>query len=157
VKDEGLMSKRAALRNILLPVDGSAPSRRGMEEGIRLARQLGATITAVHVITPFEAYAYMKGLQPDATRAGFEKAASRSAARILGKVERACRAARVACRCCTAWDTLAADAIARVARLHRCDLVVMASHGRQGMQRVLMGSVTRAVLARSRIPVVVCP
>jgi nucleotide-binding universal stress UspA family protein len=33
----------------------------------------------------------------------------------------------------------------------------MASHGRQGMQRVLMGSVTRAVFARSRIPVVVCP
>jgi len=143
-------------RNILVPVDGSAPSRLGIREAVRLARQLKARVTALHVITPFEAYIYTEGLPGVRTRADFETRAKRAAAGILAKVQQACRAARVPCEICTAWDPIAANAIARIARLRRCDVIVMASHGRHGMEGVLMGSVTRAVLAKTRIPVVVC-
>ena len=151
-----MATKKRTYRNILLPVDGSAPSRRGVREALRLAGQLKARVTAVHVVTPFEAYVYAEGLPAVMTVAEFEKRARRRAAAILDRVERACRASRIPCRTCTVWDTRAADALVRTARLQRCDLIVMGSHGRHGMDRVLMGSVTRAVVAGSPIPVVVC-
>jgi nucleotide-binding universal stress UspA family protein len=46
--------------------------------------------------------------------------------------------------------------ILKVARRHHCDLIVMASHGRRGISRLLMGSVTSMVLAHSELPVIVC-
>jgi nucleotide-binding universal stress UspA family protein len=49
---------RVALRNILVPVDGSPPSRRAVVQAAALARRLGARITLFHAITPFEAYVY---------------------------------------------------------------------------------------------------
>lgn len=148
--------RRQPYRNILVPVDGSAPAGRAIREAIQLARQLKARITAVHVITPFEAVVYARKLPRSLSREDFEQRAKKTAAAMLSRAQQACRAGRVPSHACTLWDTLAADAIVRAARLKRCDLIVMATHGRHGMERVLMGSVTRAVLAQSRIPVVVC-
>ena len=48
-----------------------------------------------------------------------------------------------------------AESIISAARKHKCDLVVMASHGRKGLQRVLLGSETQHVLTHSSIPVLV--
>lgn len=152
-----MKSSRPVFRNILVPVDGSAPSRRGVQAAVRLARQLEARVTAVHIITPFEAYAYSGDRRKAMTPAAFEANAGKAAARVLDRARRACAAQRVPCSVRTAWDTGAAEAIVRLAKLHRCDLIVMATHGRSTMRRMLMGSVARAVLARSKVPVVVCP
>jgi nucleotide-binding universal stress UspA family protein len=55
------------------------------------------------------------------------------------------------------WNAAIADAILRTARTERCELIVMASHGRTGLQRILLGSITQKVLAGSRVPVLVLP
>ena len=149
------MSRRkTAYRNILLPVDGSAPSRRATRQAVLLARRLKATIIAVHVITPFEAYAYGEALPVVITLPDFEKHARKSAERILAAASKA--AGRVPCHCHTVWGMSAADAVVQAARQHRCDLIVMATHGRRGLERLLLGSVTQTVLAKSPVPVVVC-
>ena len=147
------MSK--SYRNILVPLDASAPSWRAAREAISLARQLKARITGLHVVGLYPARS-RGGRRPPDFLAAFEKRARRKAERIFSRLESASRAARIRCRCHTVWDPLAADAIARFAKARRCDLIVMGSHGDDGMRRVLMGSIARAVIARSRVPVVVC-
>lgn len=151
------MARRTSgYRNILVPVDGSAPSRRAIRHATTLARKLKARITGLHVITPFEAHAYGEVLPPMITLADFEKHAKQTAERILSQLKKAAAASGVPCQCHTAWETSAADAIVKATGHHRCDLIVMASHGRRGLERLLLGSVTRTVLARSCIPVMIC-
>jgi nucleotide-binding universal stress UspA family protein len=151
-----MAKRKAAPLNILVPVDGSAPSRRALREAVAIARPARARITALHVVTPFEALTYREALPAVITLPDFERHAMRAADRILSAVQRAARAAGVACACHTAWQASAADAIVTFARRHGCNLIVMGSHGRRGLQRMLLGSVTHTVLANSRVPVMVC-
>ena len=144
-----------ACRKILVPVDGSAPSWHAARQAISLARQLKARVTGLHVVGLYKVKP-RRGRRPPDFLAKFEAQAKKKAGKIFSRLEAACRAARVRCDCHTVWDPLAADAIARFARTRRCDLIVMGSHGENDMRRVLMGSIARAVIARSRVPVVVC-
>jgi len=132
---------KAPWRNILVPVDGSAPSKRAAAQAASLARRLGAGLTLLHVITPFEAHVYGEVLPQVVTHADFERHAQRTSARILAGARRT--AAGVACLCRTAWNVSASDAIAEAARRHHCDLVVMGSHGRRGLERLLLGASPR--------------
>ena len=151
------MRKRAAMhRDILVPTDGSPASRRAIREATALARKLGARVVGLHVITPFEGYAYRTALPAVITVPDFEKHARSAAGKILAAVRKAAAERGVGCLCHTIWDTSAAGAILTAARVHRCGYIVMATHGRRGLQRVLLGSVTQKVLAGSRIPVLVC-
>ena len=145
---------KASWRNILVPVDGSPPSRRAVVQAAALARKLKTGITALHVITPFEAHIYGEVLPPVVTYADLEKHATQTSEKILSEARKA--AAGAACLCRTAWDVSAAEAIVKAARLNRCDLIVMGSHGRRGLERMLLGSVTQKVLAESRVPVMIC-
>lgn len=147
------MSK--AYRTILLPVDGSAPSRHAAAEAIDLARRLEARIVAVHIAPLYESRSQEKRRR-SYFLAAFEKKVEGKARRIFSRLQQRCRRARIDCSCHLVWDPLAADAIARFAKRKRCNLIVMGSHGDDGMRRVLMGSIARAVIARSRVPVVVC-
>lgn len=146
--------RKAPPRSILVPVDGSPPSRRAMAQAARLARKLKTGIVALHVVTPFEAHVYGEALPPVITHDAFEKHAKRAAARLLAAAGKA--AAGVTCRCRTAWDVSAADAIVKAARHERCALIIMGSHGRRGLARLLLGSVAQNVLAESRVPVMIC-
>jgi nucleotide-binding universal stress UspA family protein len=145
---------RVALRNILVPVDGSLPSRRAVVQAAALARRLGARITLFHAITPFEAYVYGEVLPPVIRYADFEKHATQASGKILSGARKT--AAGTDCLCRSAWNVSAADAIVKAARTHRCDLIVMGSHGRRGLERMLLGSVAQKVLAGSRVPVMIC-
>ena len=87
----------------------------------------------------------------------FEKRATRISERILAAVSSTAAAAKVPCRCLTVWNASIADEILRAVRTERCELIVMASHGRTGLQRILLGSITQKVLAASRVPVMVLP
>ena len=149
-----MTKSKASWRNILVPVDGSLPSKRAVAQAAALARRLKAGIIALHVITPFEAYAYGEALPPVITHAEFERHARRASAKILSGARNA--AAGVSCRFRTAWNVSAAGAIVREARRNRCGLIVMGSHGRRGLERLLLGSVARKVLAESRVPVMIC-
>jgi nucleotide-binding universal stress UspA family protein len=149
-----MKNSKASWRSILVPVDGSPPSRRALAQAAALARRLKAGIIALHVITPFEAYAYGEALPPVITHADFEKHAQRASGKILTGARNA--AGGVSCLCRTAWNVSAAGAIVKAARLNHCSLIVMGSHSRRGVARLLLGSVAQKVLAESRVPVMIC-
>jgi nucleotide-binding universal stress UspA family protein len=141
-------------RHILIPTDGSSLSARGVKAGVKLAKALGARITALHVIPPYVLpYGDTALYAPSAGE--HKKACERTAKKVLAEVESAARKAGVACAGVSVTDPQPWGAILRTARSKRCDAIVMASHGRSGLGGLLLGSETQRVLAHSRIPVLV--
>ena len=144
-------------RHILIPTDGSKLSARGVKAGIRLAQALGARITALHVIPPYvapfggDALLYV----PTVSAREYQKACERTAQKILAGVRSEARKARVACAGVSVTDGQPWGGILRVARLKKCDAIVMASHGRGGLGGLLLGSETQRVLSHSKLPVLV--
>jgi nucleotide-binding universal stress UspA family protein len=140
-------------QHILLPSDGSEFSARAVDGGIRLAKALGARVTALHVTRP---------LYPDENAPGFAAQAREharrseaSARQALGYVERTARAAGVACAVLHKDADSPWDEIIKAAASEGCDLIFMASHGRRGLAAVVLGSETHKVLTHTTIPVLV--
>jgi len=143
-------------KHILLPTDGSPLSARAAAEGIRLAKALGARVTALHVIPPPTPIAIgrTRGVGY-ATLEEREALDQREAAKALGLVEKAAGAAGVPCKLEALKGDYPAEAILATAKKRRCDLILMASHGRRGLQALLLGSETQKVLAHATVPVIV--
>jgi nucleotide-binding universal stress UspA family protein len=145
-------------KHILLPTDGSALSDKAVAAAIKLAQLLGARITAFHAMEPFPlqgAYAAeasgVAELQPEL----FAERSEEYAKRVLAAVASAAAAAKVQCATNHAISRSASQAIVEMARKEGCDLIVMASHGRRGLEGFLLGSETQKVLTHSSIPVLV--
>jgi nucleotide-binding universal stress UspA family protein len=85
----------------------------------------------------------------------YQKAAEHDAARILGQVSTAAQELGVQCETVTVTES-AAEAIIETANSKKCDLIVMSSHGRRGLARVLLGSQATRVLTLSSVPVLIC-
>ena len=145
-------------KHILLPTDGSALSDKAVSKAVKIAAALGAKITAVNVMarTPLDLMdeGFLAPEMP-ALRKRFDKAQASFAKKILEGVRRSASRAGVACDAVTVSGNLPYDGIIRQARKSRCDLIIMASHGRRGLQRLLLGSETTKVLTHSTIPVLV--
>lgn len=142
-------------RRILVPTDGSPLSEAAVDAAIEFVQgREGSEIVALSVAVPeptFQslegAMAYDPGLQVDVLLEHAQGYVDAIAAR--------CSKAGVACTplTCSALDS--AEAIVDTAREQQCDLIVMGSHGRRGLSRLLAGSVTQAVLASAPVPVMV--
>jgi nucleotide-binding universal stress UspA family protein len=146
-------------KNILVPTDGSAMSRRAIARAVRLAREQKARITGLWVGPAWEPnlYAYDRDVPPGFVTLKQHAAHVRKlAGRYLAQVRTAAAAARVPCKCQGVEGAFPFLEIIKAARRNRCDLIVMASHGRRGISRLLLGSVTSKVLAHAGIPVLVC-
>lgn len=144
-------------KHILVPTDGSPLSARAARHAVRLAAVTGARVTGLFVAPAavplvFEGLVPVRHLQPDEHEALLARAASR----YLGLIEAEAAKAGVAYEGVTITGEYPAEAIIEQARKRRCDLIVMASHGRRGLQGVLLGSETQKVLAHARTPVLVC-
>jgi nucleotide-binding universal stress UspA family protein len=144
-------------KHILIPTDGSKLSSRAVEHAMTIAHSMGSRVTGLFVApapTPlvFKGLVPVRYLQPDQHAALNAKAA----ARYLGEIEAAAQAAGVRCDTLTVDDEYPADTILRVAAKRKCDLIVMASHGRRGVAGVLLGSETQKVLVQAKMPVLVC-
>jgi nucleotide-binding universal stress UspA family protein len=144
-------------KHILIPTDGSKLSSRAIEHAMTIARSMGSRVTGLFVApapTPlvFKGLIPVRYLQPDQHAALNAKAA----ARYLGEIDAAAQAAGVRCDTLTVDDEYPADTILRVAAKRKCDLIVMASHGRRGVAGVLLGSETQKVLVQAKVPVLVC-
>ena len=87
--------------------------------------------------------------------ARIEKQWSDHAQEIVDAVQKTASAKGVKARAITARSDLVSDAIIAAAKKHKCDLIVMASHGRKGIKRLLLGSETQQVLTHSHVPVLV--
>jgi nucleotide-binding universal stress UspA family protein len=145
-------------KHILVPTDGSALSDKAVAAAIKLAQLLGARITAFHAMEPYPlqgAYAAeasgVAELQPEI----FAERSEEYAKRVLDAVASAAAAAKVQCATEYATSRSASQAIVEKARKENCDLIVMASHGRRGLEGFLLGSETQKVLTHSSIPVLV--
>ena len=145
-------------RRILIATDGSELAGKGLDHGLDLARAVGAHVVVVTVTEPWmPAFddALALSADPDMQRE-YREGCERSAQRILADAAAQAAAAGVACTTVHVPDGHPSDAIVHAAAEHGADLVVMASHGRRGLGKVLLGSQTEAVLARSKVPVLVC-
>lgn len=144
-------------QRILIATDGSAFSHRGLEHGLALAKALGARVAIVHVSEPvlagYEDALGWGGVY--ALQAEYSKAQEESAERVLKSAAAAAEAAGLAATTVHLKDWQAAEGILEVARTQESDLIVMASHGRRGLGRLLLGSQANEVLIRSKVPVLV--
>jgi nucleotide-binding universal stress UspA family protein len=144
-------------KNILVPTDGSALSQKAIELGVRLAKEQKARVTGFWVGPEWQA-----GSRTDSSLTGFVSPDRHSAAvkeeaeRVLELVRKTAAAAGVPCKCIHVTGTFPYEEILKTAQRNRCDLIVMASHGRRGISRVLLGSETNKVLAHAKMPVLVC-
>jgi nucleotide-binding universal stress UspA family protein len=144
-------------KHILVPTDGSKLSAQTIAEGVALARATGARITGLFV-APAPTPLVFEGLRPVAYVQPEEHAAlsRRAAAKYLGAIEKEAAAAGVACETLCVGGEYPADAILDLADSRKCDLIVMASHGRRGLSGLLLGSETQKVLTHAKVSVLVC-
>jgi nucleotide-binding universal stress UspA family protein len=146
----------AMVKHILLPTDGSKLSARAVAAGVKLAQALGARVTGLFVAPAPTPLVYAHFL-PVGYMAPEQHAAviERAAARYLGVIEKAAKAAGVPCECMRITSDFPADVILQTATKRKCDLIVMASHGHHGLSALLLGSETHKVLTHAKLPVLV--
>lgn len=143
-------------KNILLPTDGSQLSRAAVIAGVRLAAQTGARVTGLFVAPPATPVMYRNLLPVHyGTTKEHEAAIRKAAERHLDVIARAAKAAKAPCDVVTVTSDFPADAILAAVKKHKCDLIVMASHSRKGIAKLMLGSQTQKVLAQSTVPVMV--
>jgi nucleotide-binding universal stress UspA family protein len=141
-------------KRILVPTDGSPVSGLAAEAAIELARSCGSTIVTLSIVAPWPAFTQVEagivldpGQQIDVLL--------ENAHGFVGVLAERARRTGIDCIPVTRIDPDPARAIVEAARAYRCDLIVMGSHGRRGLSRLLAGSVTQAVLAHAPVPVMV--
>ena len=143
-------------KRILIATDGSRLSRKAITQGTALAKALGATVVGFHARQPFPAIHFAEAVMiPPATEKQYEEDSAKLARERLAEIEATARKAGVDFKAVQTTDLSPADAIIRTAKKEKCDLIVMSSHGRKGLARVLIGSETSLVLTHSKIPVLV--
>lgn len=141
-------------KHVLIPVDGDPGSRRAINRGVWLARCLGARVTGVHVMAKPAHRGIVDELldPPDAT---LNLEARTRAERLLLPLRRAAESCEVPCETVAEQGDRAGETIVAVAKRCHCDLIVMASHGRRGLAKLVLGSQTQYVLDHTRISVLV--
>jgi nucleotide-binding universal stress UspA family protein len=140
--------------HILIPTDGSPLSTVAMEKSMDFAREAGAKATILTVVEPFHIFTSDTD-QLSKTRADYERQARERAASCLTEAELKAKALGVPCETLQVENDQPYQAIIAVAAQRRCDLIAMASHGRRGMEAIILGSETLKVLTHSKIPVLV--
>jgi nucleotide-binding universal stress UspA family protein len=143
-------------RRILVATDGSTLSKKAVRSSIELAAAIGAELVALYVV-PRYPVAYFEGgiTLPEADIARTEKQWADRGQTVVDSVQDAALAAGVKVKAVLTRSDLVAESIMAAAKKHKCDLVVMASHGRKGIKRILLGSETQHVLTHSSVPVLV--
>lgn len=143
-------------KHLLIPTDGSALSEAAAASGIRLAKVLGARITALHVVpdladAPLEGWAHGDTASRPRLKTLFEQQAQQ----YLAAIEQQAKKAGVRCAGLGVSGASPYEEILKTATERGCDLIYMASHGRKGASALVLGSETVKVLTHSGIPVLV--
>ena len=142
-------------KHLLVPTDGSALSGEAIRMAIGLAKTFEAKILGIHAIPEFHLLTYDTEMLTG-TRTEYARHARNHAERYLAVIEQAAADAGVFCETTWVVNDHPYEAIINTAKERDCDLIVMASHGRRGVEGLLIGSETQKVLTHSRIPVLVC-
>lgn len=142
-----LFMMRAKIRKILVPLDGSKPSLRGLDHAIYLARQCGATITGIHVIS-----IYPKNLSDLVNP--IKMRLFKNAEDLMERAEVSCAQKGIVFHKRILYGDPKSE-INSFARENRFDLVVIGARGINPVKEMVLGSVSNAVLHRSKTTVFV--
>ena len=149
----GADTRFAMYQRILVPIDGSATSDKGLDEAIALARLTGARLCLIHVLdnlsfaTGYETCAvYTDSVLPFARQAGD---------RILqeGSARAAARGVQVETRLIDDLLPRMSELVVEQTRAWQADLIVIGTHGRRGAERVLLGSDAEQIMRLAPVPV----
>jgi len=136
----------------LLASDGSPLSARAAEAAVAFARESGAELLALSVAVMYPLLPEAGGM---ADLGAFEEAARAEARALLEPVAAAAARDHVRCELVVRYAPSPWQEIVTLAEERGCDCIWMASHGRRGLDRLLLGSETQKVLAHTAIPVMV--
>ena len=143
-------------QRILVATDGSTLSDKAVRSAIKLAGAVGADLVALYVVPNYPVIHFDAAVSTssrDVSR--IEKQWADKGQAVVDAVQQAAQDEGVKAKAVLAHSDLVAESIIAAAKKHNCDLLVMASHGRKGIKRVLLGSETQHVLTHSSIPVLV--
>ncbi|WP_343312928.1 universal stress protein [Brucella sp. BE17] len=145
-------------RNILIATDGSELAEKGVEQGVALAKGVGAQVTFVSVTELLPSYGIVVAAEWASSPAAFQEyreAITKAAGEILTKAKTIAEAAGVAAQAVHVENQSPAQGIVEAAKTRGCDLIVIASHGRRGVNKLLLGSQAAEVLSLSSVPVLI--
>jgi len=140
-------------KRILVPTDGSELSGKAIAAAVELAKTLKATLVGMTTLEPYS-YSNLSEYRPE-TLDDYEARMDQAGAERLARIANAAAQAGVAVETISVKSFSPYEAIIDTATGKGCDLIIMASHGRRGLNAVLLGSETQKVLTHSSIPVMV--
>ena len=140
-------------KHILVPIDGSATSMLAVSKATALAKTFGSVVTALYVVDPYP----FTGVGADFAygQAQYLSAATAEANTALDTAKKAMQEAGVEAATVVGEGHAVQEGIARALDSTGADLIVMGSHGRRGIEKLVLGSVTQRVLGVVHIPVLV--
>lgn len=140
-------------KHILVPVDGSATAQLAIQKALGLANAFGSCVTAIYVINPYP----FTGVGTDFAygQAEYLSAATAQANAAIKHAKSALEEAGVSVETSLIEAPATWRGIVQAAESVQADLIVMGSHGRSGLEKLLLGSVTQAVLTHTHLPVLV--
>jgi nucleotide-binding universal stress UspA family protein len=147
----------AMYKHIMLPVDGSELSLKAVDEGLKLSKSTGARVTFLNVVPHFSLNV-SAGLASDAVKKlekSREDEYKKAGVKIIAQLDAQAKADGIESDGVVSVGDYPYEEIISNAEEKGCDLIMMASHGRRGLDAVLMGSETAKVLTHTKIPVLV--
>ncbi len=138
---------------ILIPTDGSELSDKALAAGIDFAKAMDATVLVITVVEPYS-YSNLSEYRPESIDQ-YDSRVKEMAQERLELAREMVERKGVKCQIQAYKSFSPSEAIIQAATENNCDLIFMASHGRQGLAAVLLGSETQKVLTNSKIPVMV--
>lgn len=144
-------------KHLLLPYDGSSLSDKALREAIGISRSMGTKMTLIYVLVPHHLLIGggrlvpgLKGLEQQ-----YHEQIEADARDLLARAQAQAAAAGIPCESVVEQGTAPHEHIVNAARRLECDLIVMASHGRRGLDAIVIGSQTVKVLTHTSVPVLV--
>jgi len=140
-------------KRILVPLDGSSPSRAGLREAIGLAADTGSDLVVLHVVS--ELPLLMGGAEAYINYGEMAELLMSAGSELVQEAARSAQKDGVTCetQVIDGGATPVCDVILEQIAAQRCDLVVMGTHGRRGLKRLTLGSDAELVVRRAGIPV----
>lgn len=141
-------------KNILIATDGSELSAKAIHQGLKLAKALGAQARVATATEPWEAVVVGE-VAVVVTPQKYAETSAANAADVLAKAKAIAEEEGIPIQTLHVSERHPAEGIIEAATEHKCDLIVMASHGRRGLSRLLLGSQANEVVTHSTIPVLI--
>ena len=143
-------------QRILIPTDGSKLSAKAVQTAQQLAELTGAQLVFLNVVPRYPVSYFEGGISVTAGEVGqIEKQWADKAQAMVDQLKAKAEARGFKAKAVILRSDLVAETVIACAKKNKCDLIVMASHGRKGIKRLLLGSETTHVLTHSPLPVLV--